>query len=139
MKAEKLQDKIRGALMGGAIGDAFGYPLEFISSETDIKAKYGESGLTEYDLSYPWLDESQRFQKALFSDDTQMTLYTAEGLLEAERGGTPIVPTVCAALLPQKCISINKSLKTFSFQTKNVRKVIISIEVKYGQNGRFIA
>ncbi|MDE6561345.1 MAG: ADP-ribosylglycohydrolase family protein [Muribaculaceae bacterium] len=99
MEAEKLQDKIRGSLMGGAIGDAFGYPLEFIPSRADIKAKYGDSGLTEYDLSYPWLDEGQRFQKALFSDDTQMTLYTAEGLLEAERGGTPIVPTVCAAYL----------------------------------------
>ncbi|MDE7350604.1 MAG: ADP-ribosylglycohydrolase family protein [Muribaculaceae bacterium] len=94
-----FQDRVRGALLGGAIGDAFGYPLEFIGTYAYIKEKYGESGLTDYDLSYPWLDESQRFQKALFSDDTQMTLYTAEGLLEAERQGTPIVPTVCDAYL----------------------------------------
>ncbi|MDE5886023.1 MAG: ADP-ribosylglycohydrolase family protein [Muribaculaceae bacterium] len=94
-----FRDRVRGVLLGGAIGDAFGYPLEFVCLKADIKEKYGESGLTEYDLSYPWLDESQRFQKALFSDDTQMTLYTAEGLLEAERRGTPFVPTVCQSYL----------------------------------------
>ena len=94
-----FQDRIRGSLLGGAIGDAFGYPLEFIPTFADIRKKYGESGLTEYDLRYPWLDEGFRFQKALFSDDTQMTLYTAEGLLEAELSGKPIVPTVCDAYL----------------------------------------
>ena len=61
-----FRDRVRGTLFGGAIGDAFGYPLEFIPSKADIKAKYGASGLTEYDLSYPWLDESQSFQKACF-------------------------------------------------------------------------
>ena len=44
MEAEKLQDKVRGSLMGGAIGDAFGYPLEFIPSMADIKTKYGQNG-----------------------------------------------------------------------------------------------
>lgn len=27
-----LQDRIRGSLIGGAIGDALGYPVEFIYS-----------------------------------------------------------------------------------------------------------
>ena len=26
-----LQDKIRGSLIGGAVGDALGYPVEFMS------------------------------------------------------------------------------------------------------------
>ena len=93
------KDRVRGCILGGAIGDAFGYPLEFIPTLQDIQKKYGESGLTEYDLSYPWLDERYRYQKALFSDDTQMTLYTAEGLLEAERRGVPFVQSVCDAYL----------------------------------------
>ena len=93
------KDRVRGCILGGAIGDAFGYPLEFIHTLEDMHKKYGESGLTEYDLSYPWLDERYRFQKALFSDDTQMTLYTAEGLLEAERRGVSFVQSVCDAYL----------------------------------------
>lgn len=97
MTKEQLQDKCRGSLVGGAIGDALGYPVEFVYSFEEIKAKYGEEGITVYDTSYPWLDE--KFDKALFSDDTQMTLYTAEGLLETERSWKPIVATICNAYL----------------------------------------
>lgn len=93
---DNIQDKCRGSLIGGAIGDALGYPVEFMSY-AEILAKYGEDGITAYDTSYPWLDD--KFDKALFSDDTQMTLYTAEGLLEAERRGKPIVATICNAYL----------------------------------------
>ena len=28
-----LQDRIRGSLIGGAIGDALGYPVEFMSQQ----------------------------------------------------------------------------------------------------------
>ena len=38
-----LQDRIRGSLIGGAIGDALGYPVEFMSLQR-IRVKYGESG-----------------------------------------------------------------------------------------------
>jgi len=97
MKAGKIQDKCRGSLVGGAIGDALGYPVEFVSSFEAIRAKYGENGITAYDTSYPWLEENLRNREALFSDDTQMTLYTAEGLIEAYRSGKPIMPTICNA------------------------------------------
>lgn len=97
MTQEKLQDKCRGALVGGAIGDALGYPVEFVYSFERIAAKYGEDGITRFDLSYPWIEEKNG--KALFSDDTQMTLYTAEGLLEAEKTGSEIVPTIRNAYL----------------------------------------
>lgn len=36
------QDKIRGSLVGGAVGDALGYPVEFIGSYMGIKQRYGE-------------------------------------------------------------------------------------------------
>lgn len=67
----RSQDKFRGCLIGGAAGDALGYAVEFMR-ERDIFRKYGEKGITEYELSKG---------KALFSDDTQMTLFTATGLL----------------------------------------------------------
>ncbi len=71
-----VQDRIRGSLVGGAIGDALGYRVEFLSYE-DIIRKYGKGGITEYDIA-------RVSGKALISDDTQMTLFTAAGILESE-------------------------------------------------------
>lgn len=68
-----LQDRIRGSLIGGAIGDALGYPVEFMSLQA-IKRKYGEKGIRRY-------QDFDRNGKAVVSDDTQMTLFTANGLL----------------------------------------------------------
>ena len=76
-----LQDRIRGSLIGGAIGDALGYPVEFIYSFEGIQARYGERGITRLDTKQHWLDETEQAGKAVVSDDTQMTLFTANGLL----------------------------------------------------------
>lgn len=64
-------DKYRGCLIGGAVGDALGYAVEFIE-DSHIFEKYGEKGITEYSLVNG---------VAPISDDTQMTLFTANGLL----------------------------------------------------------
>ena len=64
-------DKYRGCLIGGAAGDALGYAIEFCK-EGSIFREYGEKGITEYEL----IDGV-----AQISDDTQMTLFTANGLL----------------------------------------------------------
>ena len=61
-------------MIGGAIGDALGYAVEF-SSENEIFGTYGPDGITEYKLSGG---------KALISDDTQMSLFTANGILVGE-------------------------------------------------------
>ena len=66
-------DTIRGCLFGGAVGDALGYPVEFLS-ERQIFDKYGPVGITYY-------EKDLETGKALISDDTQMTLFTANGLL----------------------------------------------------------
>jgi ADP-ribosylglycohydrolase len=58
--------------MAGAAGDALGYPVEFMSRSAILK-RYGNRGIIQFDLD--------RSGKALVSDDTQMTLFTANGLL----------------------------------------------------------
>ncbi len=63
-------NKIKGCLIGGAVGDALGYPVEFMSIE-QIRYKYGPSGITGY-------------VGTQISDDTQMTLFTLDGLLYAK-------------------------------------------------------
>jgi len=70
-------DRFQGCMIGGAAGDALGYPVEFGSYE-GILDRHGARGITAYDI-----DEVSGL--ALFSDDTQMTLFTAEGLLAAGR------------------------------------------------------
>ncbi len=67
-----MKDCIRGSLMAGAAGDALGYPVEFMSRNS-ILAHYGEKGITRFELDSKG--------KALVSDDTQMTLFTANGML----------------------------------------------------------
>ncbi len=64
-------DKFRGCLIGGAVGDALGYAVEFLSAD-QIVSKYGASGITAYKLENGI---------AQISDDTQMMLFTANGLL----------------------------------------------------------
>ena len=67
-------DRFRGCLVGGAAGDALGYAVEFVSIEDILFQKYGPSGITSYDLE-------RGCGTALISDDTQMTLFTANALL----------------------------------------------------------
>ena len=92
-----LQDRIRGSLIGGAIGDALGYPVEFIYSFEGIQARYGERGITRLDTKLHWLDEDEQAGKAVVSDDTQMTLFTANGLLNAKKQGISLKYGICRA------------------------------------------
>lgn len=66
-----IKDKIRGSLMAAAAGDALGYAVEFIN-KSKIDKLYGSDGITAFELNGG---------KALISDDTQMSLFTANGLL----------------------------------------------------------
>ena len=62
-----------GCLLGGAIGDALGWPVEF-RKLNDIRRQYGQEGITDLELVG---------KKAEITDDTQMTMFTADGLLKS--------------------------------------------------------
>ncbi len=63
---------IKGCLIGGAAGDALGAPVEFMPYK-EITRQFGEKGITAYAPVYG--------RKGAITDDTQMTLFTAEGLI----------------------------------------------------------
>ena len=67
--------KIAGALFGVAVGDALGGPVEFMSPD-QIAAKYGR---LDRMVGGGWLS----LEPGEITDDTQMTLCVAEGIVEA--------------------------------------------------------
>lgn len=66
-----IKNRAMGCMVGGAIGDALGYPVEFMSLDR-IRREYGVNGITRYHLHNG---------VAEISDDTQMSLCTANGLI----------------------------------------------------------
>ena len=65
-------ERLFGSLLGGAIGDALGYPVEFWSSVRIFAAEPG--GVRRF-LSLPG------GAAGVVSDDTQMTLFTTEAII----------------------------------------------------------
>src|SRR6059036_2089009 len=75
---ERQQDyrsRVRGCLLGGAVGDALGYPIEFTSLDR-IRATHGPRGVTGCTPDGPGA-------VGPVSDDTQMTLFNVEALITA--------------------------------------------------------
>lgn len=83
-----LLDQCTSCLLGGAMGDALGAAVEF-KGLRDILAEYGPEGIAEYGLVYG--------RRGAITDDTQMTLFTADGLIcaaeAAEAGEEVHIPT----------------------------------------------
>jgi ADP-ribosylglycohydrolase len=77
---EGYRSRVRGCLLGGAVGDALGAPVEFLSRHR-IQEVYGPAGLTGTVLGPAG--------RAQITDDTQLTLFTVEGLLRAGDRGHP--------------------------------------------------
>jgi ADP-ribosylglycohydrolase len=70
---DDLLSRIKGSLLGTAIGDALGYPVEFSGQTPDNRVVFG--------LAPRELDFDGR-RVALYSDDTQMTRAVMDGLLD---------------------------------------------------------
>lgn len=67
-------ERIKGCLLGGAVGDALGAPVEFLEWSA-IEAKFGPQGIVDFAPAFG--------TTGAITDDTQMMLFTAEGLLRA--------------------------------------------------------
>jgi ADP-ribosylglycohydrolase len=74
-ESRQTPEHFSGCLLGGAVGDALGAPVEFLLTLQAIREKYGPAGITDYDVEYD--------RRGAITDDTQMTLFTAEGVLRA--------------------------------------------------------
>lgn len=74
MKNRKTIDHYEGCLLGGAVGDALGAPVEFMSLEAILR-QFGPSGIRDYSPAFG--------KTGAITDDTQMTLFTAEGMLRS--------------------------------------------------------
>lgn len=73
---EKYMDKFEGGIIGSAVGDAFGYPLMKLSFE-EICETFEKRGAME-------LAVSRKTGTALLTEATQMSLFTADGILWAQ-------------------------------------------------------
>ena len=72
-KGDVRLDRAMGCMLGGAAGDALGAPVEFLS-RAEIEKRYGKDGILNYELT---------LGKARITDDTQLSMFTAAGLLVA--------------------------------------------------------
>jgi ADP-ribosylglycohydrolase len=70
------RDRVRGCLLGGAVGDALGAAVEF-DSLGEIRRRFGPDGLSEPAAAFG--------RVGAITDDTQMALFTAEALILAAR------------------------------------------------------
>lgn len=74
LNAVDRDDRVLGCLFGGAVGDGFGYAVEF-DRLSEIRRRHGPNGLTD-----PILVDG----RLVVSDDTQMTLFTAEAVAKTQ-------------------------------------------------------
>lgn len=73
-------DRFMGCMFGGAVGDALGFVIEFDDLKT-IHKKYGPYGLRTV------LKSAKNGNKSLISDNTQLALFTADGMLWGDHDG----------------------------------------------------
>jgi ADP-ribosyl-[dinitrogen reductase] hydrolase len=69
------RERAAGCLLGGAVGDALGAPVEFLGLD-EVRAQFGPDGVTTLTPAYG--------RTGAVTDDTQLTLFTAEGLIRAD-------------------------------------------------------
>ncbi len=79
---DRTRERFRGCLIGGAVGDALGVPVEF-AARSEVLRLHGPDGVTGF---LAWSnDRGVSFRPGTYSDDTQMTVATAVGLLRGLR------------------------------------------------------
>jgi ADP-ribosylglycohydrolase len=75
-KGDRSREAFRGCLLGGAVGDALGAPVEFLDL-AELRRRHGADGV-EGLVAGDW-------PAGTITDDTQLSLFTAEAMIRAER------------------------------------------------------
>jgi len=88
--------RYRGCLLAGAAGDALGAAVEFLSL-AQIRQQFGAQGIRDFAPAYGRI--------GAITDDTQMTLFTADGILRAQVRGAlrGVASTVGMVALAYQC------------------------------------
>jgi len=113
MSDNEIADKFIGCLLGGAVGAALGWPVEFLSMD-EIRRKFGPDGIQDFVETAGGV--------GAITDDTQMTLFTAEGLLReyqhsSETGAEPdyqhpSIGRICAGFTPRGKHPVTRAIAT---------------------------
>jgi len=69
------RDRVIGSMLAGAVGDALGAPVEFLPIG-DIRRSFGAAGIVDFAAT-----------PGRITDETQLTLFTMEGLIRAHVAG----------------------------------------------------
>lgn len=101
-----MKNKIVGGLMGVAVGDALGVTTEFLTPEK-IQIKYGS-------LHTEIIGEGiiNSWKKGEVSDDTDMTLCVAKGILENPNDPIPSISNEFLAWLQTKPKDVGNTIRT---------------------------
>ncbi len=83
-------DRVAGAVLGAAIGDAMGHPTEFVRSFEAIRATWPPHGVQGY---VHFIDEAGR-RVAPYTDDTQMAEQVLRALLDGRSAGADLDGTM---------------------------------------------
>jgi ADP-ribosyl-[dinitrogen reductase] hydrolase len=99
----ELLNRGRAVLLGGAVGDALGAPVEFMTPG-EIAAKYGR--LSEM-VGGGWL----RLKPGQITDDTEMTLCLARGIVNSAGWNLNAIASEFAAWLKSKPIDVGDTCR----------------------------
>src|SRR4051812_26476856 len=72
---QDFRSRVRGTLLGAALGDALAAPLDGLTVES-VHEAYGADGLTDLAFAYG--------RRGAITDLTQLTLFTLDGLIRAQ-------------------------------------------------------
>lgn len=81
----KAQDRLTGLLLGCAVGDALGMPVEGLDNDQTLRAIHRLGGIRDFLAPQPHVLRSlQRLRPGCWTDDTQLTLSIARSLILEE-------------------------------------------------------
>ena len=107
------RDRIEGMLLGVAIGDSLGYPVEFLLPNDKLR-KYGEIG------DYIPSRRSNYKPVGVPTDDTQMAFWTVEVMLE--NNGHLNINELADRFVKERIFGIGSTVKGFVKNYKDLKK-----------------